>query len=83
MVERQAAHRQELERIALHTEVRRAWWGLVAGFVVSMAFLGASVWLIANNQAVAGAILGTVDLVALAGVFVYGSISRRQPPASE
>ena len=76
LVERQAAHRQELEQSLLVGELRRAWWGLVAGFIVALSFLAASVGLIASGSRVEGTILGTVDLVALAGVFVYGSVSR-------
>jgi uncharacterized membrane protein len=73
MVEQQADHRQQMERSA----DQRAWWGLAAAFVVSMSFLGSSVWLIASGARLEGTILGTVDLVALASVFVYGSLARR------
>lgn len=51
---------------------RRASMGLAAGFVVAVLFLVVSAWLIYNDHDIAGAVLGTVDLVALTAVFVLG-----------
>jgi uncharacterized membrane protein len=73
MAERQASHRQELERAVILANIRRANWGLGAGLIVALAFLGASYSLIMAGHTVEGTVLGTVDLVALAGVFIYGS----------
>ena len=58
------------------------------GFVVAVLFLGAATYLIATGNAVAGTILGTVDLVALVSVFVLGrreqsaKAQRQDPPTS-
>lgn len=78
MAEEQSKHRRWLESYTLQSESRRANAGLGAGVVVSLAFLAASVFLIATGHEISGAVLGTVDIVSLAGVFVYGSESRRK-----
>lgn len=53
-------------------QARRDSWGLVAGFVVAVLFLAVAAWLIDGGHAIAGVVLGTVDLVALTAVFVLG-----------
>lgn len=78
MAEEQQKHRMHLEKYALHSDSRRSWAGLAAGLVVVLAVLGASVWLIAGGHEVSGTIFGGLDLVGLAGTFVYGSRLRRQ-----
>lgn len=55
---------------------RRATMGLGAGFIITLAFLFVSGWLINRGHDVAGTVLGTVDLVALVTVFVVGSRNR-------
>jgi uncharacterized membrane protein len=77
MAERQAEHRQALERTVVVGGHRRAWAGLIAGAVVALAFLVASYRLIQDGHALAGTILGTVDLTALVTVFVLGRASQR------
>ena len=64
--ERAHRHRMDIE------QSRRASWGLAAGFVVALMFLGVAAWLIINGHEVAGAILGSFDLAALTAVFVLG-----------
>lgn len=61
-------HRRDLER----RDDKRLSLGQVLGFIIAMAFLGCSTFLIATGQPIAGTILGTVDLVALVTVFVVG-----------
>ena len=78
--ETQTAHRQELERRLLEAEVddrsaersqRRL--GLWLAYSVVLAVLIAAVIIAAIGAPIEGTVLGGVDLVALAGVFVYGS----------
>ena len=77
LAERQAEHRLALETRVVDADIKRANWGLGAGFVVALAFLLASYLLIDRGNAAAGVILGTVDLVGLVGAFIYGTVSRR------
>jgi hypothetical protein len=56
-------------------ESRNAWityLGASLGFMITMAFLAATVYLVRTGHAISGTILGTVDLAALVSVFVIG-----------
>jgi len=50
--------------------------GQVFGLVVAFAFLGASTFLIATGHEISGAVLGTIDLVALVAVFVVNQVGK-------
>lgn len=78
MAKKQQDHRLELERATILGGGKRAWAGLVLGFILSSATLCGSVYLIANGHDPAGATLGTASIAALAGVFVYGSQQRKE-----
>lgn len=56
---------------------RRKTTGQWLGFVIALAFLGVSAWLINGGHDTAGVILGSVDLVALVAVFVTGRLTGR------
>lgn len=71
--ERQQEHRQALEKRVVFGGSRRAAIGQILGFLIALAFLAAAVFLVQDGHAVAGIILGTVDLVALVSVFVYSA----------
>ena len=66
--EDERAHRHRMDE----QQSRRASMGLAAGFAVAVLFLVVSAWLINNGHDVAGAVLGSFDLVALTAVFVLG-----------
>lgn len=58
--------------------------GLGLGFLVVVFFGSLSGWLINGDHEVSGTIIGTVDLGALASLFVWGgSLSRQLPPGGE
>lgn len=71
--EEQGRHRRKMEQFNLKWGTVRSFAGLACGFIVCIAFLLASYTLIQDGHGLAGTVLGTVDLVALVGVFVYGS----------
>lgn len=73
----QGQHRMRMESYALRWGNYRSFAGLACGFVIAMSFLWASYQLIQDGHDVAGTILATVDLVALVGVFIYGSQALR------
>lgn len=76
----QQEHRISLESNVVLGGSHRARVGQWLGFIVAMAFLGASTYLINNGHAVAGTILGTVDLVSLVAIFVTGAWQRKTTP---
>ena len=82
MAEKQSDHRMQLENQVVRADIQRSNLGLAAGLIIALAFLGVSYLLIDGGHETAGAVLGTVDIVGLAGVFVYGTISRRQERAN-
>lgn len=78
MAEAQSAHRIDLEATVIKGDNRRANWGLGAGFTIGSLILALSFVLVLYGHDTAGTILGTTDLTALVGVFVYGTRARRQ-----
>lgn len=78
MAKKQQDHRIEMERSVILGGGKRAWAGLFLGFLLSIATLSGSIYLIATNHDTAGATLGTASIAALAGVFVYGSQQRQE-----
>ncbi|MBI4266931.1 MAG: DUF2335 domain-containing protein [Chloroflexi bacterium] len=77
MAERQAEHRQFLEKTVIHGDSRRAFYGLWVGAFVALCVLGGAIFLIYTGHDVAGAVIGGLDIVSLVSVFVYGTVSRR------
>lgn len=78
MAEAQSSHRIELERIVIKGDDRRANWGLVTGYSIGVLIIVLSFILILYGHGMEGTVLGTIDLVSLVGVFVYGRRSRVQ-----
>lgn len=77
MAERQEAHRHQLEDRHQAGQSRRSWGGLLAGFLVAMAFLYASYNLILAGFGIYGTVLGGTVVVGLVSVFVVGTTSQR------
>jgi uncharacterized membrane protein len=77
MAETQAKHRQELERAVVTSNNRRSNIGLWLGFLVVMFITWAAYDAIMAGHGLAGTVLGTVDIVTIGGLFIYGSQSQR------
>ncbi len=73
----QAHHRMYLEKTVIEGDSRRANWGVAAATIITLLFLAASYNLIINGHELAGSILGISNLAILAGVFIYGTNSRK------
>jgi uncharacterized membrane protein len=80
MAERQMSHRHDMERVMVRGHNFRAHLGLWFALLLAITVLGASVWLIRIGHDLAGTSIAAIDLVGLAGVFVYGRYdqSRRE-----
>ena len=78
MAEAQALHRHQLEATAIRSDARQAILGLCFGLVVTLAMLAVAAYIAALGQTIGGALLGGAAVVQLAGVFVYGTRSRRR-----
>ena len=69
MAENQSKHRMQLEK----NDSRRSFFGLAAGFFLSLGMIGGAIYLIVKGEAWAAVSLIGINVAALAGVFVYGS----------
>ncbi|MGN6294384.1 MAG: DUF2335 domain-containing protein [Chitinophagaceae bacterium] len=78
MVETQSIHRQSLEKAAISEQLKESKKGQLFAFIVALSFLIASVLLILMGHDASGTIIGTVDIVALVSVFIYGKYSQRK-----
>jgi hypothetical protein len=66
---------QELNRVNWHArqQIYLQWAGLISGFLISAAFLACGVILAFKGHPAPGTIIASVDVVALAAVFVTRS----------
>ena len=78
MAENQSKHRQELERIVVRSGSRDSLLGIIAGVLVSCGFLWLTYYAISRGHVITGSFLGTVNIVSLVGVFVYGTRTKRR-----
>ena len=72
MAERQAAHRQEIER----RNSRRPWFGILAGSLLALALLCLAGYALYLGEPLVGGLLGGVDVAGLVAVYIYGTRSR-------
>ena len=77
MAGKQSDHRIEMERTVLVGDSKRSYLGLLAATFLSLAVIGCGTYVIMNGHDWAGAVIIGVDVVGLAGVFVYGTNARR------
>ena len=78
MAENQSKHRMQLEK----NDSRKSFFGLAAGFFLSLGIIGGAIYLIVRGEAWAAVSLIGINVAALAGVFVYGSRTLRNHQAS-
>lgn len=77
MVDRQEQHRQRLEEVTIRGNDRRATQGIWIGAGLSVLFLVAAFVLGILGHQVAAGVIGGVDIVGLATVFVVGRREQR------
>ena len=77
MAEAQSAHRIQLEKAVVAGDIKSGYWGLAAGFILSALVIGGGIYLIATGHDWAGSVLIGLNLIGLAGVFVYGARNLR------
>jgi uncharacterized membrane protein len=74
----QAHHRMDLEKRSLVSDRRRSWGGLLSALVISLVCIGVGGWLVHEGHDAAGTAIIAIDLVGLAGTFIYGTQSQRR-----
>jgi uncharacterized membrane protein len=90
MAEKQAAHRQELERDIqflnhkiVASSSRNSLLGVISAFLLCAMAIGAAVLLALNDKTVAGTIIGAVGLSSLVGTFIYGTRANKSTENSD
>jgi uncharacterized membrane protein len=78
MAEEQAAHRKEMERIVIKSRARDSLLGIISGFLIALTTIISGVYVIVHGYQWSGTILGSVGLVGLVSVFIYGTNSNRK-----
>ncbi len=77
MTEFQARHRIQMERTVILGDSKRSYLGLGAAFILSALVIIGGIYVIVAGYPWAGATLVGINIVGLAGVFIYGTNSRR------
>ena len=75
--EAQTQHRIKLEDRVTNSDIRKSYWGLGIGAVVSLVPVVGGCILVALGHDTAGAAIAGTSLASLAAVFVYGTSVRR------
>jgi len=78
MAERQAVHRQGLEKKVIDSDALQALVGTVFGLVIGLFGLGVAGYCIINGHDWAGVGIGGATLVSMVSAFIYGSSQRRR-----
>jgi|SRR3989344_2846902 len=76
MAEGQFAHRVDLEKRVIKSDIARSRWGQIFAFVIALVGLAVAAIVSIYGSQWAGSIIGGGTLVSLAGVFLYGSKGR-------
>lgn len=76
MAEEQSAHRRNLEKKVIDSDIARSKWGQILGFCIAIAGLVVSGLIAIYGSALAGGIIGIGTLASLVGVFMYGAQTR-------
>lgn len=77
MAEKQAVHRQALEKTAITSEISQAKLGTICALIIGLFGLGVAGYSINSGHDTAGAAIGTTALASMVGSFIYGSSKRR------
>ncbi len=78
MAEDQSQHRRKLETKVIDTDTVNSRLGLVLGFLIGLAALGTSVWLVRLGNSISGVILAIGYITSLVGAFIYSTERRKQ-----
>ncbi len=83
MAERQAAHRQELEKRVITSNITGERWGAGLGFVLAMTALIGGFYLVGTGYGSVGIASIISSLAIPAGAFAYGKYQQKQERAEK
>jgi len=83
MAEKQAEHRQFIEKKIINTGSRDSMFGIIFAFLLGAITVGAGTIVALNGHPVEGTIFGGISLTSLVGVFIYGTSQNRRKQNEE
>jgi len=75
--ERQTAHRIEMERKLITSNIRKSYMGLIFGFLIGVTGIGGGMYLTSIGFNIIGIVFSSGTLVSLVMTFIYGSQSKK------
>ncbi len=78
MAENQSAHRIDIEKKVIGSDIRNSHRGQIFGFIIAITGIISSLILIIRGYTTGGSILGGGTVVSLAAIFVYGARARNR-----
>lgn len=78
MAERQAQHRQGIERDSLNAEIRDGRRGQLFGFILAMTAVLGAIYCFSMGYTTGGSVIGLSTVTGLVSVFVYGRHQKRK-----
>lgn len=78
MAERQSAHRIELEKIAIPSQLKESARGQMYGFILAIMLILAGVGLTVVGYSNVGITIFSITILSLAGLFINGKIRQRR-----
>jgi uncharacterized membrane protein len=83
MAQKQSDHRQFLEKNVITSDIKKSYIGQIFAFILGLFGLAMGTVLIYAGKSVAGTALSGGTLLALVGVFIYGSSARKKERAEK
>jgi uncharacterized membrane protein len=77
MAEKQSAHRQQIENIAIKASSRNSTLGVIFAFLIAISTLLIGAFCIFLDKDGLGTLIGSVGLASIVGAFIYGTRSNR------
>ena len=76
--ETQSDHRMRVESVTMDRDAKRSYTGLIFAFILSLTIVASGTYIAVAVEAWAGSSIICTGVAGLAGVFVYGTNSRRR-----
>ncbi len=83
MAEKQADHRQSLEKMVIESNTKDSARGVLFAFILGLVTIVGGVVLAFSGHEWPGALLGSAGLIGLTGVFIYGTRSSKKERAEK
>ena len=76
--EAQTAHRIEMEKAVINSDIRKSYLGITLGFILGLVGIAGGIYLTSLGMISSGLFISGGALVSLVGAFIYGTQTRRK-----